>query len=72
MHFMEQILCPLRFNAKVLKMQDCGENYANDIRKSFWCNISGSNDNEVIIKALSSFKQIFPYLHRIFYEKEIN
>ena len=49
MHFMEQILCPLRFNAKVLKMQNYGENYANDIRKSFWCNISGSNDNEVIL-----------------------
>ena len=33
MHFMEQILCPLRLNAKVLKMQNCGENYANDMQK---------------------------------------
>ena len=33
MHFMEQILCPLRFNAKLPKMQNYGENYANDMQK---------------------------------------
>ena len=73
MHLMEQILCPLRFNAKVLKMQNYGEKYANDIRKSFRCNISKA---QMIMrssfKVLSSFKQIVQYLHRIFYDKKIN